>query len=101
MSKIAEWRNAQRVHTELINKSSELCRKNREFFQIAAVVGVDILLLGDEWRDARIHELYNDLLEFSRQKVLRLAREALAEVETVKVDAMLDIESIEEGGKPC
>ena len=96
MSKITEWRNAQRVHTELINKSSELCRKNRAFFQIAAVVGVDVMLLADEWRDARIHELYADLLDFSRQKVLRLAREALAEVETVKTDAMSNIKSIEE-----
>ena len=99
MSKITEWRNAQRVHTELINKSGEfLCIG---FVDIKATSSIDFLLLGEEWKTARIHELYADLLDFSRQKVLRLAREALAEVETVKTDAMSDIESIEENAKPC
>ena len=99
MSKIVEWRIAQRVHAELIRNSGELVCIG--FVDIKATHKIDFLRLGDEWKTARIHELYNDLLEFSRQRVLRLAREALAEVETVKADAMLDIESIEEGGKPC
>ena len=99
MSKITEWRNAQRVHTELIAKSGQLLCIG--FVDIKANQSIDFLRLGDEWKTARIHELYNDLLEFSRQKVLRLAREALAEIETVKVDAMSDIESIEENAKPC
>ena len=94
--KISEWRNAQRVHSELIRQSKELCAG---FIDIKANHGVDFLLLGDEWQKARIHELYADLLDFSRKKVLRLAREALKEVETVKADAMLDIESIEEDEK--
>ena len=99
MSKIVEWRIAQRVHAELVANSGEL--RCVGFVDIKATHKIDFLRLGDEWKTARIHELYNDLLEFSRQRVLRLAREALAEVETVKADAMSDIESIEEGGKQC
>jgi hypothetical protein len=99
MSKIAEWRIAQRVHAELIRNSGELCCIG--FVDIKAHKSIDFARLGDEWKTARIRELYSDLLEFSRQRVLRLAREALAEVETVKADAMLDIESIEEDAKPC
>ena len=94
MSKIVEWRNAKKVHADLLQKASEMRRVG--FVEINANHGVDIVLLGDEWKTARIHELYADLLDFSRQKVLRLAREALAEVETVKADAMKDIESIGE-----
>ena len=99
MSKIVEWRIAQRVHAELIRNSGQLLCLG--FVDIKTNFSIDFLKLGDEWKTARIHELYNDLLEFSRQRVLRLAREALAEVETVKADAMLDIESIEEDAKPC
>ena len=94
MSKIVEWRIAQRVHAELIRNSGELLCIG--FVDIKAHKSIDFARLGDEWKTARIRDLYNDLLEFSRQRVLRLAREALAEVEFVKADAMSDIESIEE-----
>ena len=94
MSKIAEWRNAKKVHADLLRKASEMRRVG--FVEINANHGVDIVLLGDEWKKSRNYGLYDDLLDFSRQKVSRLAREALAEVDSVKVDAMKDIESIGE-----
>ena len=94
MSKIVEWRIAQRVHAELIRDSVELLCIG--VVDIKPRQSIDYMRLADEWKTARNRELYNDLLEFSRQRVLRLAREALAEVETVKADATSDIESIEE-----
>ena len=99
MSKIVEWRIAQRVHAELIRNSGELLCIG--FVDIRPRQSIDYMRLADEWKTARNRDLYNNLLEFSRQKVLRLAHEALAEVETVKADAMSDIESIEEHGKQC